>query len=140
MNHQTILLVDDDVDDQLIFMDALKEVAPVTECITANNGLEALVHLRTLVSTPSLIFIDLNMPLMNGIECLEKIKSDPELKEIPVIIFTTSDNPLDQKRTRDLGAEVFFTKTPDFKLLTIKLRNILQTDFKSGKDGAEGNE
>ena len=129
MNHKKILLVDDDVDDQLIFIDALNEVEPAIECITFNNGLEALAQLKTIALKPSLIFLDLNMPFMNGFEWLEQIKKDDQFKEIPVVIFTTSNNPADEKRTKELGAALFFTKTPDFKLLKSKLVDIIKTDF-----------
>ena len=134
MAHTKILLIDDDADDQFIFKDALTEIAAGIECVTANNGLEALDYLKTTVPNPSLIFLDLNMPFMNGFECLERIKKENLLKEIPVVIFTTSDNPVDKKRTKELGAEIFFTKTPNFKLLKEKLRDILKTDFSKSQN------
>ncbi|SRR6266542_6222252 len=129
MTHKKILLVDDDADDQLIFTDAMSEVDPGIECITVNNGMEALVYLQTAIPLPSLIFLDLNMPLMNGFQCLAQIKKDNEFKHLPVIIYTTSDNPVDKKRTRELGAEIFFTKISDFKLLKAELLDILNLDF-----------
>jgi len=129
MKHTNILLVDDDADDQLIFIDALNEIAAGIECATANNGLEALEYLKEVVPKPTLIFLDLNMPFMNGFECLARIKKEDPLKEIPVVIFTTSDNPGDEKRTKELGAKIFFTKGPSFRLLKEKLLNILITDF-----------
>lgn len=133
MNHKNILLVDDDDDDQFIFIDALNEITNDIECRTAKNGLEALEQLKTISHPPSLIFLDLNMPLMNGFECLKEIKDQPRLKEIPVIIFTTSDNPSDERRAKELGVSVFFTKTSNFKLLKAKLDDILNTDFTKGR-------
>lgn len=129
MNHVKILLVDDDVDDQFIFIDAINEIAPGIECKAVNNGLEAIDHLQKANPRPSLIFLDLNMPFMNGFECLVHLKKDNLLKEIPVIIFTTSDSPREIKLTKELGAEVFLTKTSNFKLLKAKLLDILKTDF-----------
>src|SRR5258706_9210858 len=129
MSHTKILLIDDDADDQFIFIDALNEIATGIECVTVNNGLEALDYLKTIVQNPSLIFLDLNMPIMNGFECLQRIKKENRFKAIPVIIFTTSNNPVDEKHTKELGAEIFFTKTPNFKLLKQKLLDILKTDF-----------
>jgi len=129
MIHKSILLVDDDDDDQLIFKDALYEIEKNIQCHIASNGQEALNHLNKLTFPPSLIFLDLNMPLMNGFECLERIKGHPHHKKIPVIIFTTSDSPQDQDRTRQMGAESFFTKTADFRTLKAKLQEILKTDF-----------
>jgi len=127
MHHAKILLIDDDSDDQFIFTDAVNEIATGIECVTVNNGLEALNYLKTIDRTPSLIFLDLNMPIMNGFECLERIKKEDRFKEIPVIIFTTSNNPVDEKRAKQLGAHVFFSKTPNFKLLKEKLLNIFKT-------------
>ena len=124
-----ILLVDDDEDDQVIFLDALSEITGDVECITASNGADAITNLKTLIPAPSIIFLDLNMPFMNGFECLEQIKKDERYKKIPVIIFTTSNSRADEIRTKEMGAELFFTKTPDFKLLKSKLREILTTDF-----------
>lgn len=129
MKHTNILLVDDDADDQLIFKDALNEIAAGIECATANNGLEALDYLKATVLKPTLIFLDLNMPFMNGFECLARIKKEDPLKEIPIVIFTTSDYPGDEQRTKELGAEIFLTKGPSFKLLKEKLLDILRADF-----------
>lgn len=132
MNTRRILLIDDDVDDQLIFTDMINEITTGVECIIAGNGVVGLRLLKSGAPIPSLIFLDLNMPLMNGFDCLKHIKEDEKLRNIPVIIFTTSDNPADKKRTREQGAEMFLTKTPDFKKLKSKLSEILSTDFSTG--------
>jgi CheY-like chemotaxis protein len=129
MNHKNILLVEDDPDDQFVFMDAMNEIASHVECITANNGIEALALLKNPLSVPSLIFLDLNMPLMNGFECLKQIKENKQFKQIPVIILTTSKNPDDHRLSKEFGAEKFITKTSDFKLLKRTLQEILKTDF-----------
>ncbi len=125
--HKKILLVDDDTDDQLFFVDAINELELQLECGIANNGSEALDHLQKVPPPPSLIFLDLNMPLMNGFECLAQLKKTNDYKEIPVIIFTTSNNPADKARTISMGASMFLTKPPDFTALKNTLRSILQT-------------
>ena len=127
--HKKILLVDDDTDDQLFFVDAVKEIQPTLECDIASNGLEALDHLDKLPPPPSIIFLDLNMPIMNGFECLAKLKEIKQYKEIPVVIFTTSNQPVDVERTISMGAKLFLTKPPDFEVLKDKLHDILKTDF-----------
>ena len=129
MELKKILLVEDDVDDQLIFSDAISGITAGFQCTTANNGLEAMLHLRTLKPVPSLIFIDLNMPFMNGFECLRQIKADSRFSHIPVIVFTTSDSPADKEITKELGASMFLSKTDDFELLKSNLLRILETDF-----------
>ena len=127
--HKKILLVEDDTDDQLFFVDAVKEIEPTLECGIASNGLEALDHLDKVPPPPSIIFLDLNMPIMNGFECLAKLKAIKQYKEIPVVIFTTSNQPVDVERTISMGAKLFLTKPPDFEVLKDKLHDILKTDF-----------
>jgi len=127
--HKKILLVDDDADDQLFFVDAVKEIEPEIDCDLANNGVEALEQLEKKPPPPSLIFLDLNMPLMNGFECLAELKKAEEFKEIPVIIFTTSNQAKDKERTISMGAKMYLTKPPDFNSLKEKLQDILETNF-----------
>jgi CheY-like chemotaxis protein len=125
MKPYKILLVDDDADDQLLFLDAIHAIDQSLECDVANNGLEAISQLSEMPSSPGVIFLDLNMPKMNGYECLEKIKSSTTFSQIPVIIFTTTTNPKEAERTRNMGASRFLTKTSDFKKLKSQLNEIL---------------
>lgn len=126
MKASTIMLVDDDTDDQLFFLDAINAIDKSLHCDVANNGLEAMMRLNS-ESLPCVIFLDLNMPKMNGYECLEQIKNSDAFKKIPVIIFSTTSNPKEAERTRQLGAASFLTKTADFKKLKLQLGEILQT-------------
>ncbi len=123
----SILLIDDDDDDQFIFLAALEDVAPDSACHISNNALEAFEYLRSGPEIPDMLFLDLNMPMMNGFEFLLMLKSDPMLSPMPVIIFSTSDNPEDQDRARELGALQFITKTADFEALKKDLRFIFNT-------------
>lgn len=123
------MLVDDDTDDQLFFVDAINELSPDIDCIIANNGLEAINQLEKIQQPPSLIFIDLNMPFMNGFECIAELKKMNQFKEIPIIIFTTSNHTIDMERSTAMGAKVYFTKPSDFIVLRNKLHEILETDF-----------
>jgi len=125
--HNKILLVDDDADDQLFFVDAIKAIEPTLECGIANNGVEALYYLERIPLLPSIIFLDLNMPVMNGFECLAQLKKIIKYREIPVIIFTTSNNSVDRQRTLSLGANLFLTKPSDFFALKNELQDVLQT-------------
>ena len=130
MRNKTILLIDDDPDDQLIFTDALSEINNEVNCFVASNGQDALVCLQQ-IPEPLLIFLDLNMPVMNGFEFLTRIKQSHQHKEIPVVIYTTSDHPRDKSETLAGGAYMFFTKTADFKTLKVKLQEIL-SDLTAG--------
>ncbi len=118
-----ILLIDDDLDDQLYFQDAVNEINPSITCEIANNGKDALRQIET-PPPPDFIFLDLNMPVMNGFECLSSLKKKERYQNIPVVIFTTSKNADDIKRTRELGASYFFTKPSDFSTLCRKLKTI----------------
>lgn len=128
---KNIFLVDDDVDDQLFFTDALKEIDSGISCAIANNGREALEHLRKMTLLPEILFLDLNMPFMNGYECLSQLKNEVRLSRIPVVIFTTSNDPKDAEITHQLGAEVFLSKPSEYRLLREKLEKILSLDFSS---------
>jgi|SRR5450432_2262183 len=123
-----ILLVDDDADDQLYFKDAINEISPDLQFEVARNGQEALATIG-IPPPPDLIFLDLNMPIMNGYECLTALKKTAPYNQIPVVIFTTSKNEQDIQRSKKLGASLFFTKPSNFKLLCNKLDKILQLDF-----------
>ncbi len=123
-----ILLVDDDADDQLYFRDAINELNNSLECEIANNGHEALLQMK-IPPPPDLIFLDLNMPVMNGYECLAHLKKEEQYKHIPVVIFTTSKDSHEIDRVREMGAHLFFTKPTNFSTLCTKLDKILDMDF-----------
>ena len=129
LKSKNIYLVDDDTDDQLFFTDALREIDSGIACSIANNGREALENLRSMTLLPEILFLDLNMPFMNGYECLSQLKNEIRLSRIPVVIFTTSNDPRDAEITHQLGAEVFLSKPPEFKQLREKLEKILALDF-----------
>ena len=125
---KTCFLIDDDVDDQEIFTIALKQVNPHLHCVTANSGDEALKKLLTQNSfIPDYIFLDLNMPRMNGKECLMEIKKHDHINHIPVIIYSTSSSQYDIHTTRLLGASSFITKPFSITELTEKLQEFFHT-------------
>ena len=112
------MIVDDDADDREFFCDVVKKIDSSIECIVAVNGEDALKILRRRVTQlPDFIFLDLNMPKMDGRKCLAELKKDVLLKNIPVIIFTTSSDCKDEEVTRKLGASYFLTKPSKFFLL-----------------------
>ncbi|MBK8363928.1 MAG: response regulator [Bacteroidia bacterium] len=127
--NKKIFLVDDDEDDQLFFTDALKEIDPAIQCSVARNGKDAIKILQGLNELPDVLFLDLNMPYMNGFECLKVLKTEIKLSLIPIVIFTTSNDPRDVQLTHRLGAEVFLSKPNDFNQLKLKLEHILKINF-----------
>ena len=126
--YKQILLIDDDIDDQDIFRDAVQELNADLICIIADNGLDGLSKTK-LPPAPDLIFIDINMPVMNGFQYLEAIKKEPGYMHIPSIIFTTSDNHQDKVRAKELGAVKFITKPNNFNQLKKILEEVFTSDF-----------
>ena len=127
--HQKVLLVDDDVDDQYLFTEALKSIYPSIECLIANNGQEAISQLASCSPMPTLIFLDLNMPLMNGYECMAELKKNTTFRHLPIVIYTTSNKTTELKRIRELGAKVFLTKLSNFNILMNELAEIFEMDL-----------
>ena len=125
----TILYVDDDPDDRQIFEEAVKSLDSRHVCVTAQDGLDALSYL-SMHKPPDLIFMDLNMPLMDGKTCLTAIRENKKNDHLPVIIFTTSTNPREKKQCERLGATDFLLKPFSF----VHMREILRAVFDQRQD------
>jgi CheY-like chemotaxis protein len=111
-----IMLIEDDAADVLIIERALKELQIKNELVQLNNGEEGLEYLKNQSnSTPCIIFLDLNMPKMNGIEFLKIIKNDDKLKLIPIIALTTSQNTDDIAACFKSGIAGYIVKPVDYK-------------------------
>ena len=134
-----ILLADDDTDDCLFFKDAIGELLPSTNFKAVHDG-EQLMQLLTDETNqlPDVIFLDLNMPRKNGFECLAEIKQNKKLKNLPVVIFSTSFEQEVVNLLYDNGAQYFIRKPSEFALfkkiilhtltLIIQAENIIQPD------------
>lgn len=116
MKYNNILQIDDDYDDCNFFSEALEEVS--NAAYTAiHNPVQALQKLVDSEIHPDLIFLDINMPIMNGLEVLHEIKKKEIIKNIPIIIFSTTI-PLEVKnKMKDLGIMDYFIKPNDFNAL-----------------------
>ena len=122
-----ILLVDDDEDDQVFFTEAMEEVDASIHCSIAENGKKALLKLNESADLPDIIFMDINMPELNGFDCLKELKKCSRLRTIPVIMLSTSVSTRDKNNAIELGAEMFFTKPSSYK----KLGSLLKSVFHS---------
>jgi CheY-like chemotaxis protein len=111
-----ILLVDDDSDDRSLFCEAVKQIDAAIECDEAEDGAIALEKLGRVEVQPDIIFLDVNMPVLNGRDCLLRIKSDEKLKHIPVVVCTTSASEKEAESFKYSGAD-FITKPNRFHLL-----------------------
>ena len=121
----TMLIVDDDRDDQDILREVIEEINPSIRCHYAFNGLEALQCLANCAVMPDLIFLDLNMPVMSGREFLEAKKAQHSIADIPVYVFTTSYSCLERNSVLRLGATDFLTKPTKYKMLSDVVSKIL---------------
>jgi CheY-like chemotaxis protein len=120
-----ILIAEDDADDRFLLQTAFAENGYTDPIEFVENGVDVMKYLHDLAGSgaqtkpnyPSFILLDLNMPKKNGREVLREIKEDPELKKIPVIIFTTTKNEIEINRCYELGANSYIVKPSSFELL-----------------------
>ncbi len=122
-----IYLIDDDSDDQELFTTALSLVDGTVNCRTETNSLKALDLLTNQQLFPDLIFVDLNMPLLNGFEFLEFMKRSYFHKPIPIVVYSTASDDFSRRRSKELGAYEFITKPNTFQGVMNMLENILKT-------------
>lgn len=119
-----VLHVDDDPDDSLLFCEAVKKAAPSFTCLVADSAASALEILSDRQKIPDYIFLDINMPKMNGLECLKLIKNNRALNHIKVIMYSTASDPVHMKEFKKLGA-AFLPKPDKFDTLVKNLSDIL---------------
>jgi CheY-like chemotaxis protein len=105
-----IMLIDDDQEDRHLLSEALHDLNPETICTNAANGAEALILLNDMSFLPDYIFLDMNMPVMNGKEFLKKIKTDEKFRHIPVVIYSAISCISDIEEMGTFGASCFLTK------------------------------
>ncbi|HEY9490312.1 MAG TPA: response regulator [Chryseosolibacter sp.] len=119
-----VLNVDDDHEDREFFCDALREIDPSVVCLIAASGMEALALLQDQDPLPDYIFLDINMPMMDGKQCLKALKSISRLQSIPVIMYSTSTDTLEIKECYKLGAEDFLIKPHSYEKLVNDLTSV----------------
>jgi CheY-like chemotaxis protein len=126
-NTRDCFLIDDDIEDQEVFQLALQKVDQNIGFFVANNGAEGLYKLKQDPSfVPDFIFLDLNMPKMNGIQCLAEMKQLTQLKGVKIIMYSTSSDQAFIEASKLLGAQDFFVKPDKLGLLVNKLSEILE--------------
>lgn len=123
MNQLNILLADDDTDDCIFFKNALQELSRPTQLTAVHDGEQLMNYLfENSENLPNVLFLDLNMPRKNGLECLSEIKHNKTLNDLPVIIFSTSYSPDTINMLFKIGAHVYIHKPNDFA----KLKQVIQ--------------
>jgi len=127
-------MADDDPDDRYIIGHALSALSTVVKLRVVEDGEDLMNYLRglgkyadrPLPPRPELILLDLNMPRKDGRQALADIKADPELKKIPVAIWTTSKESADRKLCKEAGADFFVTKPESYSELSNRLRELVE--------------
>jgi CheY-like chemotaxis protein len=121
-----ILLIDDDSDDQEIFTWVIKRIDPQLVIHSESDGAEALEKLKEGHYHPDLIFLDLNMPRMHGLDCLKHIRENRRLDGCPVIVYSTSSNPQDIAGCRAAGANDYIVKGNEVSVIKQELSQALK--------------
>lgn len=125
-----ILLADDDEGDRLLFKVAFSELKIKTIVHTVNNGMQLMEYLNMKdIPLPYLLFLDLNMLPKNGLECLKEIRSNENLKDILIAIYSTSNSEKDIEETFCQGANIYIAKPYDFNTLKQVLEKAVKTAY-----------
>ena len=138
MNYEAlhILLADDDEDDRLFFKDAIEEIKVKTIVRIVEDGVQLMDYLnKPEISLPNVVFLDLNMPRKNGMECLKEIRSNHKLKDLSVVIYSTSASEEDIEATFVKGANVYIKKPNDFDELKRVLGQVLSLNWQYHTSG-----
>lgn len=121
-----ILYIDDDPDDREFFREAVREIDPSFTCYTANDGAEGLREMQEMIVMPDLIFVDMNMPVMNGKQFLSEIKSRMRFRCIPVVIYSTTIHPNDKKKFLAMGAQAVLVKPDSVKKVVHLIQSVIR--------------
>ena len=124
-----LLLIDDDEDDRDFFRMAVAEVDYPVHCELAASATQGFKILAAQQFLPHFVFLDLNMPGIDGRACLKELKSNAETQAIPVVIYSTSSEPKDVEETKQLGAVHFMTKPTGLDQLVHHINNFLKTNI-----------
>ncbi|RKS02427.1 MULTISPECIES: response regulator [unclassified Flavobacterium] len=131
-----IILADDDEDDRLFFTDAFDELKINTKVNTFNDGVELMNYLnKPDAILPNVLFLDLNMPRKNGIECLDEIKMDEKFNDIAIAIFSTSSSEEHIEETFVRGANIYIKKPSDFATLKKVLSDVVTINWQYHTSG-----
>lgn len=131
-----ITLADDDEDDRLFFTDAFSELKINTKVNTFNDGVELMDYLHNPESVlPNILFLDLNMPRKNGVECLLEIKQNDRFNDIAIAIYSTSSSDEHIEETFVNGANIYIKKPNDFNTLKKVLSEVITLNWQYHTSG-----
>ena len=131
-----VLLADDDDDDRLFFKDAIEVVKVKTSVTMVNDGVELMDYLNdSETRLPNLLFLDLNMPRKDRMECLKEIRSNHKLKDLCIAIYSTSSLEKDIEETFIKGANIYIKKPNDFEKLKDVLEKVININWQYHTSG-----
>jgi CheY-like chemotaxis protein len=127
----TILLVEDDPGHALLIEKNLRRAGIANEIVAVNNGQKAVDFLfkegeyrENTLPLPPLVLLDLNLPVLDGYQVLQRIKTDVRTRQIPVIVLTTTDNPQEISRCYELGCNVYIIKPVEYEQFSDAIRKL----------------
>jgi len=125
-----ILLADDDEDDRLFFKEALQELRVRTKVTLVNDGLQLMNYLNQPgIKLPNVVFLDLNMPLKSGMECLTEIRRNNRLRDLAIAIYSTSSSEEYIEEAFVKGANIYIKKPDDFSELKVILEQVINLNW-----------
>lgn len=128
-----LFLAEDDDEDIMFFTDIISDISPDIQISVAKNGIELMSLLKTEKQLPDFIFLDLNMPIKTGFECLKEIRSSEKWKAIKIVILTTSSQREQIKEVYKMGADLYLQKPNSYSTFRDTLSKCLQMDWESLK-------
>ncbi|WP_225876851.1 response regulator [Flavobacterium muglaense] len=131
-----ILIADDDEDDRTFFSDAMTELKMDNELTLFNDGMALMDYLSNPdIVLPHLLFLDLNMPLKSGFECLKEIRANQRFKEVSIAIYSTSSSEKDIEETFIEGANIYIKKPNDFTKLKKVIKEVMDINWQFHSSG-----
>jgi len=125
---QNIWLADDDPEDCAIFRDVLEQLVPTASLTTISNG-EQLMNQLTPSHKPDILFLDINMPLKTGLECLVEIRAQRPFSRLPIVIFTSSKQDKDITKSYGFGANLYYSKPSSFAKLIDDMGDLFKMNW-----------
>jgi len=133
VNYKRIFIADDDEDDLSFFEEAVKETCPQVDVTTAEDGQVLLKKLQAS-PLPDIILLDLNMPFINGKECLKVLRQDPSYNKVPILIYSTSNSKTDIDYCMENGANYYIVKPSSYHAVKLLVSDIYDGTIEAKSD------
>ena len=132
----SIILVDDDQEDRELFSEAISEIVETVNLKTFNDGSEIIEYFKVKdnrANLPSILFLDINMPLVNGLEALQILRTELKMNDLSIAMYSTSNLEVNIEEALILGANVYITKPTSYEKLKHVLYKVLQANLQFDK-------